>query len=86
MYRFILGTLFGIYLEQTYHLPNLKEKLYELDKYLKDHNGLADIKKFWKDHTLVIKRFHRYPHRNKVLGRKSTKEEIEFLKGPNSSW
>jgi uncharacterized protein (DUF924 family) len=59
---------------------------YLLDKYLKDHNGLSDIKKFWKDHTLAIKRFHRYPHRNEALGRKSTSEEIEFLKGPNSSW
>lgn len=45
MYRFILGTLFGIYLEQTYHLPNLKEKLYELDKYLKDQSNKGDDKK-----------------------------------------
>ncbi len=59
---------------------------YLADKYLKDHSGLSDIKKFWKDHTLAIKRFHRYPHRNEVLGRESTREEIEFLKGPNSSW
>ena len=59
---------------------------YLVDKYLKDHTGLSDIKKFWKDHTLAIKRFHRYPHRNEVLGRESTREEIEFLKGPNSSW
>ena len=59
---------------------------YLADKYLKDHSGLSNIKKFWKDHTLAIKRFHRYPHRNEVLGRESTREEIEFLKGPNSSW
>jgi uncharacterized protein (DUF924 family) len=57
-----------------------------LDKYLKDHPGLVDIKKFWKDHTKAIRQFHRYPHRNKVLGRESTEQEIEFLKGPNSSW
>ena len=59
---------------------------YLLDKYLKDHPGLADIKKFWKDHTKAIRKFHRYPHRNKILGRKSTPGEIEFLNGPNSSW
>ena len=59
---------------------------YLVDKYLKDHSGLADIKKFWKDHTIAIKRFHRYPHRNKILGRQSTQEEIDFLKEPNSSW
>ena len=57
-----------------------------LEKYLKDHPGLSDIKKFWEDHTIAIKRFNRYPHRNEVLGRVSTQEELEFLKGPNSSW
>jgi uncharacterized protein (DUF924 family) len=59
---------------------------YLLDKYLRNHSGLEDIKKFWQDHTNAIKRFHRYPHRNKILGRKSTKEEIKFLNEPNSSW
>ena len=59
---------------------------YLLDKYLKDHPDLVSIKKFWKDHTLAIKKFHRYPHRNIVLNRKSTPEEIEFLAQPNSSW
>ena len=59
---------------------------YLLDKYLKDHSDLINIKKFWKDHTLTIKKFHRYPHRNIALGRKSTPEEIEFLTQPNSSW
>ena len=59
---------------------------YLLDRYLKNHSGLADIKKFWQNHTKAIKKFHRYPHRNKVLERVSTQEEIEFLKGPNSSW
>jgi len=59
---------------------------YLLDKYLKNHSGLTDIKKFWQDHTKAIKKFHRYPHRNKILGRKSTPEEIEFLNRPNSSW
>ena len=59
---------------------------YLLDKFLKDHPGLISIKKSWKDHTLAIKKFHRYPHRNLVLDRKSTPEEIEFLSLPNSSW
>ena len=34
----------------------------------------------------TLKKFHRYPHRNIVLDRKSTPEEIEFLGQPNSSW
>ncbi|MCK5516024.1 MAG: DUF924 domain-containing protein [Desulfobulbaceae bacterium] len=37
-------------------------------------------------HKEIIRRFGRYPHRNKVLGRKSTAEEIDFLKRPDSSF
>ena len=33
-----------------------------------------------KRHLVVIERFGRFPHRNKVMGRVSTAEEIEFLK------
>ena len=57
-----------------------------LDNYLSKHPNINEIKKFWKDHTAAIKRFHRYPHRNEIMGRKSTPEEIQFLEGPNSSW
>ena len=54
--------------------------------HLKDHPQITLIKSSWKDHTEVIKRFKRYPHRNKVLGRQSTPEEKEFLTKPSSSW
>ena len=37
-------------------------------------------------HKKIIEQFGRYPHRNKVLGRQSTAEEIEFLTGPGSSF
>ena len=37
-----------------------------------------------KKHRAVIERFQRFPHRNQVLGRTSTVEEVEFLKGPGS--
>ncbi len=37
-------------------------------------------------HKAIIDRFGRYPHRNQILERTSTPEEIEFLKGPNSSF
>lgn len=37
-------------------------------------------------HEEVIERFGRFPHRNKILGRESTEEEIEFLKTPGSSF
>ena len=35
-------------------------------------------------HAAVIRRFGRYPHRNDVLGRASSAEEIAFLAGPGS--
>jgi len=37
-------------------------------------------------HKSIIDRFGRYPHRNAVLGRASTPEEIEFLGQPGSSF
>jgi uncharacterized protein (DUF924 family) len=37
-------------------------------------------------HKAIIDRFGRYPHRNAILGRASTPEEIEFLKTPGSSF
>lgn len=37
-------------------------------------------------HHEIIERFGRFPHRNKVLGRKSTAEEIAFLEEPNSAF
>ena len=41
---------------------------------------------FEKKHKVIIDRFGRYPHRNAILGRESTAEEVEFLKQPNSSF
>ncbi|MCZ6814705.1 MAG: DUF924 domain-containing protein [Alphaproteobacteria bacterium] len=37
-------------------------------------------------HQEIVARFGRFPHRNEILGRDSTPEEIEFLKEPNSSF
>jgi uncharacterized protein (DUF924 family) len=37
-------------------------------------------------HRKILERFGRYPHRNKILNRESTPEEIEFLKGPDSTF
>ena len=54
--------------------------------FLKGHPNYEVIKKSWDDHTQVIKRFGRYPHRNNILQRQSTTEEIKFLEEPNSSW
>ena len=37
-------------------------------------------------HKVIIDRFGRYPHRNKILGRESTAEELQFLTEPSSSF
>jgi len=49
----------------------------------KEYEGFLD---YAQRHLAIIKRFRRFPHRNQVLGRASTKEEIEFLKQPGSSF
>ena len=34
----------------------------------------------------ILERFGRYPHRNAILGRVSTTEEVEFLKEAGSTF
>jgi len=46
--------------------------------------GLPDNHDSALRHKAIVDRFGRYPHRNAVLGRASTAEEIEFLKQPGS--
>ncbi|WP_372798670.1 DUF924 family protein [Litorivivens sp.] len=41
---------------------------------------------FAQRHYDIIARFGRFPHRNAILGRESSPEEIEFLKRPGSSF
>lgn len=51
-----------------------------------DQPGLEDNLRFEQRHRDILVRFGRYPHRNEVLGRESTGEEIEFLAQPGSSF
>ena len=44
----------------------------------------ADNLDYAERHRKVIARFGRFPHRNAVLGRESTAEELAFLKEPGS--
>ncbi|MEZ9764168.1 DUF924 family protein [Vibrio splendidus] len=48
--------------------------------------GLENNLDFEFKHKVIIERFGRYPHRNEMLGRESTAEEIEFLQQPGSSF
>ena len=40
---------------------------------------LADNLKYAEQHADIIRRFGRFPHRNRVLGRATTAEEQAFL-------
>ncbi len=48
--------------------------------------GLEGMLSYEHMHKQIIDRFGRYPHRNAVLGRKTTPQEAEFLKEQNSSF
>jgi len=50
------------------------------------HPDLAFNLDFAGKHKAIIDRFGRYPHRNTVLGRESTAEELHFLQQPGSSF
>ena len=47
---------------------------------------LADMLDYAHRHRAVIERFGRFPHRNDILGRRSTAEEIAFVKQPGSGF
>jgi uncharacterized protein (DUF924 family) len=49
-----------------------------------DQPGLEDSLRFELRHKEIIDQFGRYPHRNAILGRSSTPEELVFLERPGS--
>ena len=49
-----------------------------------EDSRLADALDYARRHRDVIVRFGRFPHRNEILKRASTPEELEFLKQPGS--
>lgn len=48
--------------------------------------GMENNLEFERRHKAIIDRFGRYPHRNAILGRQSTPEELAFLSEPGSSF
>lgn len=62
--------------------PAVQARSVELFASLDDEDTLG----YAVRHKEIIDRFGRFPHRNEVLGRESTPEEIEFLKEPDSSF
>lgn len=52
----------------------------------RDEPALAGLLQWARKHHDIVARFGRFPHRNALLGRASTAEEIEFLRQPGSSF
>ena len=46
--------------------------------------GLEESLRFARHHRDLIRRFGRFPHRNAILGRESTPEEIAYLASPEA--
>jgi len=49
-------------------------------------NGGESNLNFELKHKAIIDKFGQYPYRNQLVGRESTKAELEFLKQPDSSF
>lgn len=50
------------------------------------HEAFDSALDYAERHRAIIQRFGRFPHRNAILGRTSTAEEVEFLTQPGSSF
>jgi uncharacterized protein (DUF924 family) len=59
------------------HSEHLADQLRCVDLFRKA--GDADNLRYAEDHAAIIRRFGRFPHRNRILGRAMTAEEQTFL-------
>ncbi|MHB9118502.1 MAG: DUF924 family protein [Burkholderiales bacterium] len=59
------------------HSENLDDQ--DLAVRLFEEAGLEDNVRFAKHHREIVRKFGRFPHRNAILGRKSSPAEIEYL-------
>ena len=64
--------------------PAMQDRSLALFARLGDDTGVTAPMEWAAKHAAVIRRFGRYPHRNAILGRTSTADEIAFLASPGS--
>ncbi|MCG8377990.1 MAG: DUF924 domain-containing protein [Proteobacteria bacterium] len=69
---------------QNHCVALFQQLLYEVPEELKKE--FENYLNFARKHQAIIERFNRFPHRNKVLNRFSSAEEIAFLAEPGSSF
>ena len=63
-----------------------QERACELMRPLAQFAETDDALRYAEAHRDIIARFGRFPHRNAILGRASSREELEFLKQPGSAF
>ena len=68
------------------YMHSESKSIHEVAVQLFEKNGIGNNHEYELRHKAIIDRFGRYPHRNAILGRESTNEELEFLKQPGSSF
>jgi len=59
------------------HSEDMQDQQRSVDLF--NQPGLEDNYRFAKHHYGIVERFGRFPHRNDILGRKSSDAEIEYL-------
>jgi uncharacterized protein (DUF924 family) len=64
----------------------MQRRALELFGALARDEGLDGPLRYAERHAAIIERFGRFPHRNAILGRESTAEEVAFLREPGSSF
>ncbi|MHB8492984.1 MAG: DUF924 family protein [Casimicrobiaceae bacterium] len=69
--------------EHSESLP-VQERSVALFGALASETGVDGLLPWAERHRDIVQRFGRFPHRNEILGRESTPEEIEFLKEQGS--
>ena len=69
---------------QHSELLAMQERAVELFAALGAQTGLTGPLRYAERHRDIVRRFGRFPHRNEILGRTSTAEELVFLAQPGS--
>ena len=87
----IMRTFFYLPLEHSEELAH-QERCVALFRSLAEVVGeahrdtYANFVTYAVDHHAIVARFGRFPHRNAILGRESTPDEVAFLETPGSSF
>lgn len=72
--------------EHAEDLAAQAESLQHFEALAAEHPETAGLLDWARKHQVIVARFGRYPHRNDVLGRSSSDDELAFLQEPGSSF